>query len=109
MVIVVASRVAGQPIHSAIDMNRKRSDRPVMISGITSGAVIMPASSSRPRNRVSRCMASATSAPRQVATVALTAAIRRLRSAASSTSSSSSRCAYHRREKPPTASPASSR
>ena len=72
----------------------------MMISGITSGAVIIPASSSRPRNRVSRCMASATSAPRQVATVALTAAIRRLRSA-SSTSSSSSRCAYHRREKPP--------
>ena len=34
-------------------MNRNSSDRPVMISGMTSGAVTMPESSRRPRKRAS--------------------------------------------------------
>ena len=58
IVIVVAPRVAGQPIQSAIEMNRNRSERPVMISGITSGAVIMPVSSTARASWSSRCSAS---------------------------------------------------
>ena len=67
MVMVVAPREAGQPMRFAIEMNRNSSDRPVMISGITSGAVIMPLSSMRPRSRLTRCSATATSAPSAVA------------------------------------------
>ena len=73
----------------------------MMISGITSGAVTMPDSSSRPRSRPRRCSASATIAPSAVAKLALSTAIRRLSSAASSSFWSSSRLAYQRSENPP--------
>ena len=82
IVIVVAPRDTGQPMRFAMEMNRNSSDRPVMISGITSGAVIMPLSRIRPRSRRTRCRATATSAPSAVASVALTTAMRRLRNAA---------------------------
>ncbi len=101
IVIVVAPRFIGQPIRFAIEMNRNSSERPVMISGITSGAVIMPDSSSRPRSRATRCRASATMAPSAVAKVALTNAIRKLRNAAESSLSSCRRLAYQRSENPP--------
>ena len=101
IVIVVAPRFIGQPIRFAIEMKRNRSDRPVMISGITSGAVTMPESRSRPRRRDTRCSASATIAPSAVAKVALRNAMRRLRSAAESSLSSCRRLAYQRSENPP--------
>ena len=101
IVMVVAPRFIGQPIRLAIEMNRNSSDSPVMISGMTSGAVTMPDSRILPRRRTSRCSASATMAPSAVAKVALRKAILRLSSAASSSFSSSSRLAYQRSEKPP--------
>jgi hypothetical protein len=73
----------------------------VITSGITSGAVTMPASSSRPRNRPSRARAMPAMVPSAVATVAETAAICRLRSAASTTCRLPHSATYHLVEKPP--------
>ncbi len=101
MVIVIAPRDSGQPIQSAIVMNRNSREIPVMISGITSGAVTMPASRRRPRKVPSRFRASPTSVPRMTASVALVAAMRRLSRAADQMSPSSSSDRYQRREKPP--------
>ena len=48
MMIVVKPRPSGQPKSCSIATNSSSSDRPVMTSGITSGAVVMPDSSVRP-------------------------------------------------------------
>ena len=96
-----AARI-GQPIRFAIEMNRNSSDRPVMISGITSGAVTMPREQQPPAEPGTRCRASATRAPSAVASVALTMAMRRLSKAASEQFVvRASRLAYQRSEKPP--------
>ena len=108
MVIVVASRVAGQPIHSAIDMEQEKERQ--TRDGSPSPAAVACAGEQQPAAQPREPLHGERDERTQAGgDGALTAAIRRLRSAASSTSSSSSRCAYHRREKPPTASPASSR
>ena len=82
-------------------MNNSSSDRPVMTSGMTSGADIMPLNSSRPLNWPKRTSASPASVPSSIAKVAFTAAILRLRATASQTSSLSNSTPYHLVEKPP--------
>ena len=87
MVMVEKPRCAGQPIHSFSVMNSSSSERPVITSGITSGALSMPPKSVRPRNRPNRTMASPARVPRSVAKVAFTTAILRLSHTAAQTSS----------------------
>ena len=101
MVMVVMPRFAGQPINSFKVMNSSSSDSPVMTSGITSGAEIMPLNSVRPRKRPNRAMASPARVPSRVAKVALTTAIFKLRSSAFHTSSLVNNVLYQRTEKPP--------
>ena len=60
------------PADQAASSNR---DRPVMTSGMTSGAVVMPVNSVRPLNRRKRESAKPASVPRMTAKVALIAAI----------------------------------
>jgi hypothetical protein len=50
MVMVAIPRRPGQPISCSIETNNSSSDRPVMISGSTNGAVIRVDSNPRPRN-----------------------------------------------------------
>ena len=59
-------------------MNSSSSERPVITSGITSGALGMPPNSVRPRKRPKRTMASPARVPSSVAAVAFTSAILRL-------------------------------
>ena len=75
MVIVVTPRPAGQPKACSIATNRSSSDSPVMTSGITSGAVVMPVIRVRPLKRRNRDSANPASVPRITAPVALMAAI----------------------------------
>ncbi len=101
IVIVIAPRASGQPITACILTNNSSKDRPVITSGITSGATIMPVNRVRPANRPTRASASAASAPSTVAALALITAMRTLSSAASITWSLSSSAAYQRHENPP--------
>ena len=64
-------------------MNSSSSDRPVMISGMTSGAVVMPASSGAAAKAPKRASAVPASVPRITAPVALMTAIRSDNQAAS--------------------------
>src|SRR5260370_8242252 len=48
--MVTAPTPFGQPISCPMETNSSSSDRPVMTSGITIGAVVIPASSMRPRS-----------------------------------------------------------
>ena len=57
MVMVVMPRPAGQPISCSIATNSSSSDRPVITSGMTSGAVVMAFSVKRPRNCAKRASA----------------------------------------------------
>ena len=64
MVIVVMPRPAGQPIVCSKDTNSSSSDRPVMTSGMTNGAVVMALSIKRPRNFVNRARPKPASVPK---------------------------------------------
>ena len=101
IVMVVMPRPDGQPNASSMATNSNSSDRPVITSGITSGAVVRPASSERLRKRPNRASASPANVPRMVAPVAFMAAIRNESHAASLTGSLCIRATYHFVEKPP--------
>ena len=77
------------------------SDRPVITSGITIGAVTRPVNSVRPAKRPCRASASADTVPRPVASTADSAATRSDTQAAASNGASASSTPYHRVEKPP--------
>ena len=47
--MVIAPR-SGQPIVFCSETMKSNNDKPMMISGITSGAVIMPLNNGRPKN-----------------------------------------------------------
>ena len=82
MVMVVTPRPRGQPTASSSATNSSSSDRPVITSGITSGAEVMPLNSTRPRNRPIRASARPASVPSATAAVADSAAMRTLNHAA---------------------------
>ncbi|SVJ76247.1 Uncharacterised protein [Klebsiella pneumoniae] len=62
--MVTIPRSCGQPISCAMATNNSSSDRPVITSGITSGAVTMPPNSVRPRKRGMRVRTKAARVPR---------------------------------------------
>src|SRR5690554_1131408 len=68
--IVAIPRSTGQPINCAICTNSSNSDKPVITSGITSGAVIMLDSSVRPRIFLNRVITKAHKVPRHTAMLA---------------------------------------
>ena len=70
MTMVSMPRPAGQPIGCSSATNSSSSDRPVITSGITSGAVTRPANSVRPRKRPKRASAKPASVPSTSAPVA---------------------------------------
>ena len=74
MTMVVKPR-CGQPSTCSIETNSSSCVMPVMISGITSGALTMPVSSSRPRNTLKRTREIAASVPRITAPVDTTTPI----------------------------------
>ena len=76
MVMVVIPRPSGQPMNCSSETNSSSSDSPVMTSGMTSGAVIMPPNSVRPRNRPNRAIAMPAMVPSTTEKVALSAAMR---------------------------------
>ena len=76
MVIVVTPRPAGQPKTCSMATNISSRDKPVITSGITSGAVVMPVISVRPLKRRKRDSAKPASVPRMTAPVALIEAMR---------------------------------
>jgi hypothetical protein len=95
------ARPAGQPISCCIATKSSKSDSPVITSGMTSGAVDMPVSSARDRNRPNRVSTYAASVPSPTASVALTAATCRLIQADPRICGSRSSSPYHLVEKPP--------
>ncbi len=101
MMMVVMPRPDGQPISCSSVTNSSSSDRPVITSGMTSGAVVMPESSVRPRNGPKRASAMPASVPSTTAAVAAMAAIFRLSSAASRICWFCSSAPYHFVENPP--------
>ena len=74
--------------------------RPITTSGMTSGALTMPAKTVRPRKRVYFTKVNAASVPSTTAPQAVRKAIFRLSHSAASRSSSCSRASYQRSEKP---------
>ncbi len=101
MMMVVMPRPCGHPTSCSSVTNSSSSDRPVITSGITSGAVAMPDSSVRPRNGPKRASAMPVSVPSTTAAVAAIAAILRLSSAAPTICLLASRAPYHLVENPP--------
>ena len=99
--IVVMPRPAGQPISCSIVTNSSSSDRPVMTSGMTSGAVVSPDSSVRPLNGPNRASVMPASVPSTTASVAEIAATLRLSHAALRICSLRSNSPYHLVENPP--------
>src|SRR5690349_6172165 len=75
-VIVSAPDPFGQPISCWSATNINNSDSPVMTSGITMGAVVIPDSSVRPLNGPNLASATPVSVPRMTAPVADMSAIR---------------------------------
>src|SRR5574343_901397 len=73
--MVKKPRSVGTPINCCSEMNSSSMDRPVMTSGITIGAVIMPANSVLPGKRLKRASTKPAIVPRMTAAVALASAI----------------------------------
>src|SRR6185312_14975735 len=96
-VIVSAPMPRGQPMACSRATKRSRSERPLITSGITMGAVVIPTRSERPRKAPNRASAVPASVPRTVAAVAAHAATRRDSQAASRTSPSEKSTPYHLR------------
>ena len=101
MVMVVTPRPRGPPIKSSSATNSNSNDRPVITSGITSGAEVIPLNRILPRKRPMRASARPASVPRTTATVAVATAMRRLNHAARRICASRSNSPYHRAENPP--------
>src|SRR3984957_6196229 len=97
MVMVVMPRPAGQPINCSRATNSSSSDRPVMTSGMTKGAVVMAFSVKRPRNWLKRANPNPASVPRITDPEALMTATLSDIQAASSISSLLSSAWYHLR------------
>jgi hypothetical protein len=100
-VTVVAPRPVGYPISVSRLTNSNNSERPVMTSGMMSGAEIMPENKVRPLKRPSRASVRPASVPRSVAKLAETTAICRDRSVPLITWSFASSLPYHWVENPP--------
>ena len=100
MVMVVTPRPCGQPKSCSIATNSSSSDSPVITSGITSGAVVIPDNSVRPLKRPKRASTRPASVPRITAPVALRLAILMLNFAALSICCSWNSSTYHLVEKP---------
>jgi len=64
MVMVVMPRPAGHPIDCSKATNSRRSDKPVITSGITKGAVVMAFKVKRPRNCEKRASPNPASVPK---------------------------------------------
>ena len=71
MVIVVMPRPAGQPINCSIATNKSSMERPVITSGMTSGAVVMAFRVNRPLNCSKRARPNPASVPKITAPEAL--------------------------------------
>ncbi len=99
--VACASTIVQNPRSKLIATNSSKSDRPVITSGMTSGAKIMPENSVRPRNRPIRTRTSAAMVPNTVASVAEMKATFSVIHAASISCSFSSSPAYHLVENPP--------
>src|ERR1700676_2299603 len=100
MTMVVKPR-CGQPKRCSIDTNSRSWVIPVMISGITSGALTMPVSSNRPRKSPNRTNEIAASVPRITDPVDTTTPIFSDSQAASRIWSLCSSWAYQLVENPP--------
>ena len=87
----------GQPMACCSVMKSSSSARPVITSGITNGAVVMPTSSVRPRNGPKRARATPVSVPKTTAPLAAISAIRIESHAAPRISSFCSSSVYHLR------------
>src|SRR5690606_26693174 len=96
-----ASVTVNIPRSSPIATNSNSSDRPVMTSGMTSGAKTIPENRKRPRKRGYRVSARAAIVPRTVATVAEMTAMRNVTQAASISCWLENNDTYQRVEKPP--------
>ena len=90
----------GIPSAAPAETSISRIDRPMITSGITSGAVISAPNTVLPGNRRKRVITIAPSVPMAVAAVAVQKAIRRLTQAASRICRSRSSSPYHLVEKP---------
>ena len=75
-VMVTAPTPFGQPISCCMATNSSSSDSPVMTSGMTIGAVVIPASSMRPRKAPRRASAIPASVPSTTAALAEISAMR---------------------------------
>ncbi|MNN95556.1 hypothetical protein D3C81_2143820 [compost metagenome] len=69
--MVTMPRSCGQPIICAMATNSSNSDRPVITSGITSGAVTRPPNRVRPLKRVIRVSTNAARVPSATAATAV--------------------------------------
>ncbi len=99
--MVAMPRCAGQPISCAIATNNSSSDRPVITSGMTSGAVTSPPNSVRPRNTGIRVSTKAAMVPSATAAMAVYRAISSERITAPISWVLSSRPMYHFSDQPP--------
>ena len=96
IVIVKMPRPEGKPIACSKATNSNSIAMPVMISGITSGAVVIAERNARPRNGPKRVNTTPAKVPRITAPLAVIAAtLMEIQAAPSSWSFSSNR-AYHR-------------
>src|ERR1700730_18672702 len=100
-IAMVVKPRCGQPMTCSIETNKSSCVMPVMISGMTSGALTMPVSSSRPRNLRKRTSAVAASVPRITAAVDATTPTSSDSSAASSIWRLCRSSRYHVVENPP--------
>src|SRR5579863_9419034 len=100
-ITMVVKPRCGQPMTCSIETNSSSWVMPVMISGMTSGALTIPVSSSRPRNTVKRTREIAASVPRMTAPVDTTMPIFKLSQAASRIWSLWTSSEYQLVEKPP--------
>ncbi|MCY1536170.1 hypothetical protein D9M68_716130 [compost metagenome] len=99
--MVTMPRSWGQPISCAMATKSSSSDRPVITSGITSGAVTMPPNSVRPRKRGMRVSTKAARVPRATAAIAVYKAISRERPTEFISWVLSRRPTYHFTDQPP--------
>src|SRR6202521_1732559 len=96
-VMVTAPTPFGQPISCSVATNNSSSDRPVMTSGMTIGAAVIPASSMRPRKAPRRASAIPASVPSTTAALAEISAMRIDSQAARRICSLLSSATYHLR------------
>ena len=101
MIIVVKPLPAGQPKSDSIPTNNSKSDKPVIISGITKGAVIIPVNKGLALNFLNLTKAIEARVPKQMAMEALIKAIFRLNQADCKICGSLKSSPYHFVEKPP--------